>query len=239
MDIGKFLWKFNGHQYPFYFRAQSEGDNGVIGQIFNSNDYALTHWEQGRRMVDYCQRNSANARPLIIDAGANIGASPLYFHINYPGALVYAVEPDHDNCTLLRLNCGERDIVIFEGAIACNETTMYLHDPGISDWGFRVLETGTRPVKTISPTAILKALPEGSHFPLICKIDIEGGEDNLFSASTDWVDQFPLIVIELHDWLLPFSGSSRNFQRVMAQHDFDVLNKGENLFCFNRRILSA
>jgi len=75
--------------------------------------------------------------------------------------------------------------------------------------------------------------------PLIFKIDIEGGEDNLFSADTSWMGRFPLIIIELHDWMLPFSGNSRNFIRAVAQGEFDMVYKGENIFLFNREILSS
>ena len=72
----------------------------------------------------------------------------------------------------------------------------------------------------------------------MCKIDIEGGEADLFSNNDAWVDRFPLIVIELHDWLLPGTGSSRNFLRAIAGRNFDVVFRGENLFCFNNDLLS-
>ena len=73
--------------------------------------------------------------------------------------------------------------------------------------------------------------------PFILKIDIEGSEEDVFSGDSSWLDQFPCVIIELHDWMLPFSGSSRNFQRAIARLDFDLVQRGENLFCFNRRIL--
>ena len=39
-------------------------------------------------------------------------------------------------------------------------------------------------------------------FELI-KIDIEGGESELFEKNIEWIEKFPLIIIELHDWMLP------------------------------------
>lgn len=66
--------------------------------------------------------------------------------------------------------------------------------------------------------------------PYIAKIDIEGGEEALFSCDTEWVDRFPLLIIELHDWLLPRSGSSRNFLSCVARRDRDFVYLGENVF---------
>ena len=65
--------------------------------------------------------------------------------------------------------------------------------------------------------------------PYIAKIDIEGFEKDLFSKNTDWITLFPIIIIELHDWLMPREGSSNNFLRSIAQHDRDFLPFGENI----------
>jgi hypothetical protein len=62
------------------------------------------------------------------------------------------------------------------------------------------------------------------------KIDIEGAEAELFSANTEWVDQTPLIIIELHDWLLSRQGISRNFLRCVSSLDRDFVHIGENIF---------
>ena len=73
--------------------------------------------------------------------------------------------------------------------------------------------------------------------PLICKIDIEGGESDLFRANDAWIDQFPLIIIELHDWLLPGTSNSKNFLSAISKRNFDIVYRGENMFCFNNALL--
>jgi hypothetical protein len=62
---------------------------------------------------------------------------------------------------------------------------------------------------------------------------------NIGAAATYFSCTFqrPLLIIELHDWMLPFAGSSRGFLRAIASLDFDVVHRGENIFCFNRRLL--
>lgn len=76
----------------------------------------------------------------------------------------------------------------------------------------------------------------GSSELLIAKIDIEGSERELFRSNTDWMDTTALILIELHDWLQPWSMISHNFLRQLCDRGFDVLWRGETMFCFNHRL---
>jgi hypothetical protein len=65
--------------------------------------------------------------------------------------------------------------------------------------------------------------------PFLIKIDIEGFESDLFSANTEWVDCFPVIIIELHDWMLPGDCNSRNFLQAIAGRSRDFILRGENV----------
>jgi len=121
---------------------------------------------------------------------------------------------------------------------------MFLHDPGRSDWGFTVSKennpggAGGYEVQTITMERILADFPAWAYAPFICKIDIEGGEKYLFKKRTEWMEKYPLIIIELHDWILPGEANSKNFLKAIANYDFDFVNYGENIFCFNNALLS-
>jgi hypothetical protein len=78
-----------------------------------------------------------------------------------------------------------------------------------------------------------------SWFPFIAKIDIEGAESELFSKNTDWIDQFPVVIIELHDWLLPNENSSRNFLQCVSSRARDFLYKRENIFSVRTPVLGS
>lgn len=145
------------------------------------------------------------------------------------------VEPEAGNVNLLRKNTEGLDAMVFEGALGAEPGTMFLHDPGTSDWGFRVTHEA---LSTEIPVRVFSVQEVESHVslparPLVCKIDIEGGEGELFSRCTGWIDRYPLIVIELHDWMLPGQGTSLNFLREIAKRDIEFLQKGENLYVFN------
>lgn len=234
-----------GNTRDFFFRPQSVGDTGVVRQIFESVDYELGHFKRTAALYAYARSKEQSAqRPLIIDAGANIGASPLFFSVQYPSSRVVALEPEPNNCMLLRKNCASRDVVLLEGAIGSDKSTAFLSDPGISDpglsdWGFRVGSTGSYPVKVFTVDEILNDPTNAGFFPFICKIDIEGGEATLFEKNTEWLDQFPLVIIELHDWMLPGEGNSRNFLKALVTRNFDFMYRGENSFCFNNRLLDG
>jgi hypothetical protein len=66
--------------------------------------------------------------------------------------------------------------------------------------------------------------------PFIAKIDIEGAERDLFQEPTAWVDHFPLLIVELHDWLLPKQRTSEPFLKCVSQRDRDFVHIGENVF---------
>jgi FkbM family methyltransferase len=245
MDLLTVDFSFKGKTIPFIFREGSAGDAGVMQQIFQQLDYDISHWPQGRRLAQYHAQQSVARPSLIIDAGANIGASAVYFLNLYDNAFVYAIEPEPNNFQVLELNTqAYPNKANFLGAIAQGDGELVLDDPGLSDWGFRTRPAqagdaaGSR-VKSISPRTILADARVAGMTPLIFKIDIEGGEAGLFAGDTAWMRQFALIVIELHDWMLPFAGSSKNFLKAAASHEFDLVHKGENIFLFNRDILAA
>jgi len=236
----------NGRLLDFHFRGDSVGDKGVLQQIFANQDYKVEFWEQGRTLRSFYERTRRSTRPLIVDAGANIGASAVWFLNAFPDSFVFCIEPDRNNFELLERNTrGYREKFNFCGAVAGTDGKVRLIDPGLSDWGFRTvaaetdaLTSGGTEVEVITPQGILSHPAVAGTQPLLFKIDIEGGEENLFRGDTSWMRQFPLVIIELHDWMLPFSGNSTNFLRAAAQYDFDIVHRGENIFLFNREILS-
>ena len=66
--------------------------------------------------------------------------------------------------------------------------------------------------------------------PFIVKIDIEGGEQDVFSGNTEWVARTPVLIIELHDWLIPKGGTSGPFLKCISALDRDFVYIGEAIF---------
>ena len=228
----------HGVEHEIYFRPAPSSDFAVITQIFHQKVYALDGWLHKGLLEKYYLKQFNAQKPLIIDAGANIGASSIFFADTWENSLVIGIEPEKHNFALLKLNALEKSILSLEGALGSESGKMYLSDPGHGDVGFRVANTGAYEVNVYSVKEIIATAAEQDAAPFIIKIDIEGGESQLFSANTEWMNEFALIIIELHDWMLPMQGSSKPFFKAISNLDFEILQKGENLFFFNRALLA-
>jgi FkbM family methyltransferase len=238
MKLSEYKYLSGDTKNELYFREAPSSDLAVINQILQQKVYALDGWEHKNLVENYLSKNFKNKRPLIIDAGANMGASSIFFSDNWKDSFVISIEPEKYNYTLLKLNTIEKSILALEGAVGSENGIMYLNDPGQGDVGFRVLETGSYEVNVYSMEKLIKMGAEKDAYPFICKIDIEGGELELFSKNINWLNDFVLIIIELHDWMLPLQGSSKPFLEAISKLDFELLHKGENLFFFNKKLLS-
>ena len=73
----------------------------------------------------------------------------------------------------------------------------------------------------------------------IAKIDIEGAETELFSQSTVWIDHFPLVIVELHDWMMPGQARSRAFLQAISSRDRDFVQIRENSFSIRNDPVAA
>jgi FkbM family methyltransferase len=230
---------FQGDIVKMVGRPNVVSDREIIGVIFQQEMFAMGQWEQTKYLNKYLlDKTSKGLKPLLIDAGANIGAASLYFNKIYSGLKTVAIEPDNENAKLAMHNLSGLDVQVIQGALGNKTGVMYINDIDFAPIAYRVGESGNKPVSSHTITSILAAFGT-NYFPFILKIDIEGGEDNVFSGNAQWLDLFPVVIIELHDWMLPFKNSSKNFYRNISWLDFDVLNRGENTFCFNKRLLAA
>jgi FkbM family methyltransferase len=239
MDIKQIILNFGeGNALPFAFRNHSVGDKGVIQQIFVNRDYDLSQLARAKDIsAEYTRIVNAAHAPLIIDCGANIGASPIWFARVFPKAQVFALEPERHNYEILERNCrGYPNIAHKQAAISCIDEMAYLEDPGQGDWGFRTTSspaTNGIPVPAYSIESIEKLFPEAEL--LLVKIDIEGGEARLFEKNLSWVERAMVIIIELHDWLLPGTANSRNCLQALSGFNRDFVHIRENVFSIRNR----
>lgn len=181
----------NGLQYRI-----GTADENVLHEVFDQRAYAL----------DGIPVKPAPDRPLIIDAGAHIGAASVWLLREWPGATIIGVEPDRENRDLMLQNTIGMPIYTLRSAVMSQGVGYKLDDPGLGTWGYRTSPAPSEPTRSRTVPALFDVLPY--HQPWLMKIDIEGGEAELFSANTEWIDRVPVIMIELHDWLIPGSGDT-------------------------------
>jgi len=205
-----------------------DSDMAVVRQVFVWREYDLaTDDPTGRRIRErYRAILNAGGKPIIVDAGANIGAASLRFAADFPDARLVAVEPDPENAAVLRQNlAGRPNCVVLEAAIGAERGFVALHNQGQS-WAVRT-ERASAGVPIVTVEDAFEA--SGGHTPFIVKIDIEGFEKDLFATNTAWIDRCFVVAIEPHDWMLPGEGTSRPFQQLMGSKPFEIHVRGENL----------
>lgn len=217
---------------PLYFRPGTS-DELVIEEVLVNREYDLQRLRRLPELLAYARQRRAvtGERPLALDAGANIGTASILFAA-MPDVTVVAVEPDPGNFEVLKRNVRGLDVVPLQAAISSAHGLAVMQDPGIGHWGFRAIrrtEPSPNAVPCVTVDDIYRQMT-GRCFPWLVKIDIEGGEQDLFATNTEWVKRTPLIIVELHDWLITHSGNSRNFLSCVASLDRDFVVLGTNVY---------
>ncbi len=178
-----------------------------------------------------------NYKPkFIIDGGANIGLTVLFFSHIYPGAKIYAVEAETSNFELLKYNTYfYQDIELFQKGIWDKDTNLIVKDIGLGKCGFIVEETRETGKDVIEAVTINTLLKQSGHQEIdILKLDIEGAEKEVFSGDCDdWLGNVGLLIIELHDRMK--AGCSDAFYNAISKYDFERMVQGENVILVNKK----
>jgi len=160
---------------------------------------------------------------VIVDAGANIGLSAVFFANKYPGAIVIALEPEESNFQLLQRNVSlYPQIKPVNAALWRENGQICLIDPQHGHHGFQTVERteNSRLVQAMTVDALMAKM--GLEFIDILKIDIEGSEKEVFENSAKWIDRVGMIMVELHDTLKP--GCTTAFQEAAKGFSLEYSN---------------
>ncbi len=160
---------------------------------------------------------------FIIDAGANIGLASVYFANRYPQAKIVSIEPESSNYAMLKKNTAAYpQITPLQAALWRENEELFLFDSGHGNHGFQVgdeqRETQNRLGGTPGLTVDVILRNAGQNHVDLLKIDIEGAEREVMSASADWIDRVGVLMIELHDDIKPgcsdaFHSATRHFSQ--------------------------
>lgn len=205
--------KISGLNHPLFLRNKFY-DTHIFYQIFIKEE------------VDFDLQNLPNT---IIDCGANIGLSTLFFKKKYPDCKIYSIEPEVSNFKMLQLNIKNyKDVFVINAAVWHNLKELYIVDPGIGHASFIMSEDGhsNNIVGTISTITINDLIERiAQDFVDLIKIDIEGSEFDLFSNNPEtWINKIKCLAVEIHERQRP--GSVELIGRVM-ENNFVKSERGE------------
>lgn len=210
-------------------------DRAVIEQIFYTEEFNISTAPQFAWVrAAYDNALASGETPLIVDCGANIGLTALYYAKHLPAARIVGIEPAADNVALARRNTAHNHLIeIIEAAVYDENRPLEIANPEAEKFAFQVREVAAshaQPVRGVTIPALMQQY--GANRLLIVKVDIEGGELPLFRSNIGWIDHTSLLTVETHDWLFPGQGTSRTLFQALAGRSFEVIHKGEYISFF-------
>jgi FkbM family methyltransferase len=167
------------------------------------------------RERQYELRSKVPARPMIIDAGANIGLATVWFLGNYPGARVHCFEPDPSNAALLERNVGSSEgVVVQRAAVGREDGELLLHISPISAMhSLKESASGGRtvPVRVHALAGYMRA--HAIRTVDVLKLDVEGSELDVLEGLGERLADVSVIVGECHETLVDESAFYRHLER--------------------------
>ncbi len=176
--------KFNGRNLNFYIRSFS-GDFDVFYEVFWRKNYSL-------------KKTKLQHFQTIMDIGANVGYTSVFYHLDYPKANIYSVEPSKSSYVILKKNTAEfKNIHCINAAVYTKNTELDFVESDLAyNSKINVSEGSNYKVKayTISKLMEMCQLKEID----LLKIDIEGIENILFTENNQWLAKVNHLIVELH-----------------------------------------
>ena len=157
--------------------------------------------------------------PYIIDGGANIGLSILYFKSSYPRSQILAFEPDDQVFAILSRNIQSRglsDVQLHCRALWSSETELKFIREG-ADAG-RIAHNREVAQKIVRTARLRDYLDRPVDF---LKLDVEGAETEILSDCADFLGQVERLFVEYHS----FAGAPQTLHlllNILANAGFRV-----------------
>lgn len=174
--------------------------------FLNEKEYHTIKREIWGKEIYYFE--STNISPFIIDIGAHIGISVLYFKQLYPNSHILAFEPNPISFDILKQNV---EINRLDGVTLINSAVysqngisiLYIDDSG-QNWhsNSSLLKNSWTGKEKTKPIQIQSTRLDSyvKNIPIIdmLKIDTEGSEENILKSHKNILDSVENIVVEYH-----------------------------------------
>ena len=165
-----------------------------IGDLYYTQAQQLYHGLQ-EVLVDEIYKVNLASNARIIDCGANIGLSVLYFKSICPSAHITAFEPDRHNFELLTKNCivnNFKQVDLVEAAVWKENTQLKFIAQGGMD---SKISEGAEEGILVKAYSLIDYLQDPVDF---LKLDIEGAEFEVLKNIEEYMDKIATLFIEYH-----------------------------------------
>jgi FkbM family methyltransferase len=201
---------------PTLWARPGTADVPTFEEVFVAREYDLP-------FSDFSPRD-------IVDLGANIGYASVYFSARWPGVNVLSVEPDAQNVELLGQNTKYWPrIMRLQGAVWSHPARVCVANPSDASNAFQMRESSQvsedEGVAAYTVSQLIDTL--GCDRLDLLKMDVEGAEREILQTSHEWLDRVKVLVVELHDRLVP--GCAAALHEAIAGRRYRMEIVGANL----------
>jgi FkbM family methyltransferase len=215
-----------GILHPIHLRLRTS-DVSVFSQVFVIDEYNMEFHK-------YPQ--------VIVDAGANIGLTSVFYANKYPEARILAIEPEASNYVMLKKNIAPYSkITAVHAGLWKDNKDLHIVDPGFGKFGFQTMDhresDKSDNVESVPGMTIDKLMADYKleHIDIL-KMDIEGAEKEVFENASSWISRVGVVEVEMHDRLKPGCSQAVYGATKGFDHEF---RKGETVFLVRREYLVA
>ncbi|MBL3654981.1 FkbM family methyltransferase [Fulvivirga sediminis] len=225
VDSEKFCW----NDIPIYLR-NSGSDYRVFKQVLIDEEYSFFN-----HLINYYLNGSVKN---LVDAGANIGLTSLYFLRKYPHVQLMLIEMDSKNLQVLK-----RNLTGFSDHIVVNKA-LWIHSNGVvidrtfrdgQSWSLSAKESHSD-LELVESAVLLNILNDHKWHEIdVLKIDIEGAEQKIIIEEPSFInviDKTKLLCIEIHDEV----ASRIQICDFLSKAGFQLYSKGETVFGVNKKL---
>lgn len=227
-----YLLKFKNNDLQLFVRGQQYSDVYVLDQIFIKKEYEVVS-----TLIEL--NSNYNQDITIIDAGANVGYTSIYFNQQLQNPKIFAIEPSPENAKYFTSNVEvnkELSIKLYENALSPNLDERFAIDRSFrdgKDWSITTNQSENGDIKGISIDYIIQE--NNLDFITLLKIDIEGAERFIFKKDNDltFLKKTKILALEIHDEFNIRLG----IYEILKENNFILFESGELTIGVNKHFI--
>lgn len=215
-------------------RDQNFSDYEVFKQIFNYREYDIVLKMMNLNPI-------LQKEKIIIDAGANVGYSSVFFSSYLESAKIYGIEPSYSNLEIYENNIeflkAPEKVKIYHRALSekSNKSFKIQRDfRDKMDWAITTKEDSDGEIISITVDEIIG--DNNLEYISLFKIDIEGAERFIFKKDNDlsFLQKVQIIAIEIHDEFQV----REEIYNILRVKGFFLFETGETTIGLNKEIFN-
>jgi FkbM family methyltransferase len=201
---------------------QNSSDSKVFEQILIQEEY--------KPVIELINKYNLPMQ-VMIDAGANVGFTTLYFKNHFSNLKIISLEPSLTVFERLKRNIqinSFKNIILYQKGLWSKSARLKADRTfrDGEDWAFRIVEAKESEDADIETLSINDIIYENGIDKIdFLKIDIEGSEKEVFNDlnSLNWLNLVQLLAIEIHDEF----DCREHIEKILVDRGFELSYAGE------------